>query len=88
VEPGRKLRLAAKLLQARADLDERLLRRVPRLLEVAHELRGKTVDARRIALDQRVEGAPVAVRGLVHELRIRELRVEDEPRDRRLGLGL
>jgi hypothetical protein len=31
---------------------------VPRLFEVAHELRGKAVDARRVALDQRVEGAP------------------------------
>jgi hypothetical protein len=87
VQPGRELRFAAELLQARADLDQRLLRSVPRLLEIAYQLGGKAVDPGRIALDQCVERAPVAVGRLVDELRIGQLRVEDEPRKRRIGLG-
>jgi hypothetical protein len=68
VEPRGELSLPAELLQPGADLDEGLLRRVPRLLQVAHELRGKPVDSWRVSLDKRVERAAVTVRCLVHEL--------------------
>ena len=58
MEPGRELRLAAELAQARAQLDERLLRGVPRILEVAHELRREPVHAWGMP-SRRVRRAPV-----------------------------
>jgi BirA family transcriptional regulator, biotin operon repressor / biotin---[acetyl-CoA-carboxylase] ligase len=70
VQPGRELGFAAELAQARAELHERLLGGVPRLFQVAEELRGQAVDLGCVAFDERVEGAPVPARSLAHELSV------------------
>jgi BirA family transcriptional regulator, biotin operon repressor / biotin---[acetyl-CoA-carboxylase] ligase len=70
VQPRRELRLATELAQSRAELDERFLRSVPRLLQIFEELGGKPVDPGRVALDQRIECPGVAARRLAHELGI------------------
>lgn len=70
MEPRRELGLAAKLPQACAELDQRLLSGVARLLEVAEQLRGEPVDLGSVPLDENVQGAPVAARCLAHELRV------------------
>ena len=88
VEPGRELRLAAKLAQPRAELHERLLRSVARLLEIAHELRGESVHARGMPLDERVERPSVAVLCLADEVHVAELPVCERPPVRRLTIGL
>jgi BirA family transcriptional regulator, biotin operon repressor / biotin---[acetyl-CoA-carboxylase] ligase len=60
VQPGRELRVTAELANLRAELDKRLLGRVSGVLEVAHELGGKPVDPRPVALDKRVERGCIA----------------------------
>jgi BirA family transcriptional regulator, biotin operon repressor / biotin---[acetyl-CoA-carboxylase] ligase len=70
VEPGRKLSIAAKLPQAGAKLDQRFLRGVASIFEVTEELRRKALHLGRVALDERVERAAVAARGLAHELSV------------------
>jgi BirA family transcriptional regulator, biotin operon repressor / biotin---[acetyl-CoA-carboxylase] ligase len=73
VEPGGKLRFTAKLAQARAELDERLLRSVASVLHVADEVSGEAVDARRVPLDEHIE------RGPVPRARLRDKREITEP---------
>ena len=88
MEPGGELRLSAELAQPRAQLDERFLRGVPRLLEIAHDLRGEPVDSRGMPLDERVERPSVAVSCLADEVHVTELPVCERPPVRRLTLGL
>src|SRR5918992_1515100 len=88
MEPGGELRLAAELAQARAELDERLLGRVARLLEIAHELRGDPLDAWGVALDERVERASVAVPRLRDQVHVAQLPVRLREQGQRLLLGL
>ena len=88
MEPGGELRLAAELAQARAELDERLLGRVARLLEIAHELRGDPLDAWGVALDERVERASVAVPRLRDQVHVAQLPVCLREQGQRLLLGL
>jgi BirA family biotin operon repressor/biotin-[acetyl-CoA-carboxylase] ligase len=76
VQPRGELRLAAELAQTRADLHQRLLGRIASLLEVAEKLRGEPVHPRRIALDEHIQGAVVAARGLAHELAVAQALVE------------
>ena len=49
VQPGRELRLAAELLEADADLRERFLRRVARVLGVPQEMPREPLDPRGVA---------------------------------------
>jgi BirA family transcriptional regulator, biotin operon repressor / biotin---[acetyl-CoA-carboxylase] ligase len=76
VQPGSELGLPSELAQPRAKLDEGLLRRVARLLEIAEELRRKPVHARRVACNEDIESAVVAVRGLANELGVAQALVE------------
>ena len=87
VEPRRELRVAAELAQPRAELHERLLRRVARVLDVAHELRGDPVHARRVALDEHVQRRPVARARLRDEREVAELAVGLEDRNGHAFLG-
>ncbi len=80
VEPGRELRLAAELAQTRAELHERLLGGVAGVLEVAHQLRGKPIHPRRVALHQHVERRSVARLRLRDEGEVAELSVRDQDR--------
>jgi BirA family biotin operon repressor/biotin-[acetyl-CoA-carboxylase] ligase len=88
VEPGPELGLAAELAEPGAQLDERLLRGVPRFLEVAHELRSQPVHARRMPLDECVESPSVAVSRFADEVHVAEPPVRENPPDRRFLLGL
>src|ERR671918_293621 len=62
--------------------------RVPRLLEIAHELRGDPLNARGIALDERVERASVAVPRLRDQIHVAQLPVRLREQGQRLLLGL
>lgn len=75
VKPCRELGLTAELAQPRAELDERLLSRIPRLFEVPDHLRRDPLDTRRVPLDERVERVAVAVRRLGHEIHVAQLPV-------------
>jgi len=75
MQPRRELGLSAKLTQPRAELDERLLCRVPSLFEVTDYLRRDPLDTRRVPLDERVERVAVAVRRLGHEIHVAQLPV-------------
>ena len=61
VQPRRELRAAAELLQPHADLRERLLCGVARVVGIAQELARKPLDLRRVPGEQRLERLPVAV---------------------------
>ncbi len=87
VEPGGELRLAAELAQARAQLDKRLLRGIPRLLEVAHELRREPVHARCMPFDENVERPSITCSCLADEVHVAEVSVHDRPPEWRLLLG-
>jgi biotin-[acetyl-CoA-carboxylase] ligase BirA-like protein len=87
VKPGGELRLAAELAQARAQLDERLLRGIPRLFEIAHDLRREPVHARCMPFDENVERPSIAISCLADEVHVTEPSVHDRPPIRRLLLG-
>jgi BirA family biotin operon repressor/biotin-[acetyl-CoA-carboxylase] ligase len=87
MEPGGELGLTAELPEAGTELDERLLRGVPGLLEVAHQLCRKPVHARRMPFDEYVECAPVTVARLADEIHVAQLPVRNQPPERRLLLG-
>ena len=55
VQPGGELRVAAELLQAHAELRERLLRGVARVLGIAQDLAREPLDLRRVPRAQRLE---------------------------------
>jgi BirA family transcriptional regulator, biotin operon repressor / biotin---[acetyl-CoA-carboxylase] ligase len=76
VEPGGELGLPPKLAKPRAELDQGLLRRVARLLEIAHELRREPVHAGRMARNEDIESAVVAALGLANELGVAQALVE------------
>jgi BirA family transcriptional regulator, biotin operon repressor / biotin---[acetyl-CoA-carboxylase] ligase len=88
MKPGPELGLAAELAEAGAQLDERLLRGVPRFLEIAHELRGQPVHARRMPLDECIESPSVAVSCFADEVHVAELPVRENPPGRRFLLDL
>ena len=67
VEPRRERRLAAELADLHAELRERVLRRVARILGVPEDMRGETRDTRLVARAQRLEGEWVSVLGAFHE---------------------
>jgi BirA family transcriptional regulator, biotin operon repressor / biotin---[acetyl-CoA-carboxylase] ligase len=75
VKPRRELRFASELTQSRAELDEGLLGRVARVLDVPDHLGRDPLHTRRIALDERVERSPVSVRRLHDEVHVAELSV-------------
>lgn len=61
VEPGRELRIAAKLAQPQAELGQRLLSRVASVLGIGEHLRGQALDTRSVPLAQRRERRRIAV---------------------------
>ena len=61
VQPGRELRLAAELLDPHAELRERLLRRVLRILRIREQVPRQPLDPRRVARAERLERPGVAV---------------------------
>jgi hypothetical protein len=77
VQPGRELRLAAKLPDPRADLRERLLRRVARVLGVAQQVQRDPLHARLVPLAQGLEGTGVSVFGSSHEDRVAQALVRE-----------
>jgi BirA family transcriptional regulator, biotin operon repressor / biotin---[acetyl-CoA-carboxylase] ligase len=76
VQPGGELGFPSELAQPRAELDQGLLRRVARLLEIAEELGRKPVHARRVARNENVESAVVAARSPANELGVAQALVE------------
>jgi biotin-[acetyl-CoA-carboxylase] ligase BirA-like protein len=76
VQPRRELRTAAKLLQAHADLCERLLRGVARIVGIAQDLAREPLHFRRVAGEQRLERLPVAILRTLHKDRVAQLLVE------------
>ena len=88
VEPGRELRLAPELAQARAQLDERLLRGVPRFLEIAHELRREPVHAWGMPLDECVERPSVTASCLADEVHVAQFPIREDSPGGRFLLGL
>jgi BirA family biotin operon repressor/biotin-[acetyl-CoA-carboxylase] ligase len=86
VKPRCELRVAAELTEAGAELHERFLGGVARLLEVAEYLRGEALHARCMPLDEGVEGQSVAVRRLADEVHVAEPSVGERPAGRFLLL--
>jgi hypothetical protein len=78
MEPGSELRVAPELTDLRAELDQRLLGSVPGILEVAHELSGEAVDARTVALHERVEGSRIPRPRLGCEREVGQLPVSEQ----------
>ena len=72
MEPGRELRLAAELAEPDAELRERLLRGVARVLRIAQQMAGEPLDARRVARAERLERGGVAVLRAGDEDRVAE----------------
>jgi biotin-[acetyl-CoA-carboxylase] ligase BirA-like protein len=70
VQPGGELGAAVELLQADADLRQRLLRRVIRILRIAKYAKRESFNARAMAGEQGVERAVVAVLRPLHEHRV------------------
>jgi hypothetical protein len=79
VEPRRELRLASELRQPDAELRQRLLRSVTRVLVVAQEVPRQPLDLRRMPLAQHGEGAVVAVFDALHEDGVAEPLVVERP---------
>src|SRR5439155_10093186 len=61
VKPRRELRLAAELADAHAELRQRLLRRVARVLAIAEQMARQLLHARRMPLAERLQRTRVAV---------------------------
>src|SRR6185295_4454674 len=61
VQPRCELRLAAELPDSGADLRERVLRSVARLLRITEDPPGQLLDGRLVAHAQRLKGLSVAV---------------------------
>jgi biotin-[acetyl-CoA-carboxylase] ligase BirA-like protein len=61
VEPGRELRIAAKLAQPQTELGERLLGGIARVFGICEDLCSQSLDARSVPLAQRRERDRVAV---------------------------
>ena len=76
VQPRRELGVAPELLQADAELGERLLRGVARVLGIAQEATREPLDRRRVPCEQRLERLAVAVLRALHEHGIAQLLVE------------
>jgi hypothetical protein len=86
VEPGRELRLASELPDADAQLRERVLGCVARVLGIGEQVRGKTLNAWRVALAKRSEGLPVTVLRSLHQDRVAQLLVDERPGGPQLDL--
>ena len=79
MKPGGELCVAPELAEPSAELLERLLGGVPGILEVEHEMLCEPLDARRVALDQRVERMAVPAVCLRHEIHVAEGAVREPP---------
>jgi biotin-[acetyl-CoA-carboxylase] ligase BirA-like protein len=76
VQPRRELRAATELLEAHADLRERLLRGIACIVGVAEDLPGQPLDLRGMPREQRFERLAVTVLCTLHEDRVAQLLVE------------
>src|SRR5579872_3041325 len=88
VEPRGELRVAAELRQAQADLRERFLRGVARILRVPEQMTCQPLDARGVPCEQRLERQAVAVLRPGDEDRVAELLVDEVLPAQRLADGL
>jgi biotin-[acetyl-CoA-carboxylase] ligase BirA-like protein len=79
VEPGRELRIAAKLAQPQAELGERLLGGVASVLRVGEHLRGEPLDARGVPLAERRQRQRVAVFCSLDQDRVTQPLVDERP---------
>ena len=84
VQPCREQRIAAKLLDANADLGERLLGGVTRILAVCEQVCREALDRGRMPLAENGEGTPVTVFGSLDEDGITETLVDERPRGPRV----
>src|SRR6478736_9132161 len=84
VQPGGELGLAAELLEPDAELRQRLLRGVARVLRVAQEMPREPLDPRRVPNAERLESASVAGFRAGHENRVAEARVVEAALAQRL----
>ena len=76
VQPGREAGLAAKLVDPRDHLCQRLLCRILRVLRIVEQVRGQPPHTRRVPFHQRLQGEAVAVLGThgQHDIRQRGMR--------------
>jgi hypothetical protein len=77
VQPGRELRVAAKLAEPLADLREDFLRGIARIVWVAQDVQREPLDLRRVPFEQHLERARVTVLRTRDENRIAELLVRE-----------
>jgi biotin-[acetyl-CoA-carboxylase] ligase BirA-like protein len=77
VQPGGELGAPVELLQTDANLRQRLLRRVVRVLEIAKHAECEPLDARAVARQQRVERTVVTVLRPLYEHGVAELLVRE-----------
>ena len=70
VQPGRERGLAAELRQLDAELCERVLGGVARVLAVTQQMVRQPLDARRVPLAERCQRAPIAVFRSLHQNRV------------------
>jgi biotin-[acetyl-CoA-carboxylase] ligase BirA-like protein len=77
VQPRRELRPTAELLQPYADLCQRLLGGVARIVGIAQDLPCEPLDFRRMPCEQRLERLLVAVLRTLHEDRVAQLLVDE-----------
>ena len=83
MKPRRELAVAAELAQPDGQLEQRLLRGVAGVLDVAEDLGGQPRHAGGMALEQRLERAPVAVVCPRDEIRVAQPSIaEKRPRNR------
>src|SRR3954454_8066713 len=84
VQPRRKLRLAAELLETDAELRQRLLRGVARVLGIAQQTPPQPLDSRRVPDTKRFECLVVTGLRASHENRVAEARVVETALTQRL----
>ena len=87
MQPGRELRLAAELANPDAELRERLLRRVARILRVAEQMERELLHAWRVPLAERGQRTRVAVLCPCHQDRVGEPLVDRAAVSRELWIG-
>ena len=79
MQPRRELRLAPELLDLDAELRQRLLRRVARVLGIAEQMARELLHARRMPFAERLESPRIAVFRSFHQDRITQPRIRKRP---------
>ena len=79
MQPRREARLAAELADPDAELGERLLRRVVRVLGIAEQVPGEPLDGGGMSLAERRERLPVSVLRACHQNWVAQPLVDERP---------